>query len=130
MDVMLIFDVVIAIFGVYMIGAALKMKKTGKISSAVITAEEIARCRKTKEFIAFIYWKEAVFGALIIAVGVLGIINDKVVSLGAFNVVELLIFLRHFCGSSPSCARQGNSFYKMILRIIRWHSQERHIATI
>lgn len=33
MDVMLIFDVVIAIFGVYMIGAALKMKKTGKISS-------------------------------------------------------------------------------------------------
>ena len=45
MDVMLIFDVVIAIFGVYMIGAALKMKKTGKISSAVITAEEIARCR-------------------------------------------------------------------------------------
>ena len=41
MDVMLIFDVVIAIFGVYMIGAALKMKKTGKISSAVITAEEI-----------------------------------------------------------------------------------------
>lgn len=38
MDVMLIFDVVIAIFGVYMIGAALKMKKTGKISSAVIMA--------------------------------------------------------------------------------------------
>lgn len=112
MDVMLIFDVVIAIFGVYMIGAALKMKKTGKISSAVITAEEIARCRKTKEFIAFIYWKEAVFGALIIAVGVLGIINDKVVSLGAFNVVELLIFLAAFLCSSPSCARQGNSFYK------------------
>ena len=96
MDVMLIFDVVIAIFGVYMIGAALKMKKTGKISSAVITAGEIERCRTTKEFIAFIYWKEAVFGALIIAVGVLGIINDKVVSLGAFNVVELLIFLAAF----------------------------------
>ena len=38
----------------------------------------------------------AVFGALIIAVGVLGIINDKVVSLGAFNVVELLIFLAAF----------------------------------
>ena len=96
MDVMLIFDVVIAIFGVYMIGAALKMKKTGKISSAVITAEEIARCRNTKGFIAFIYWKEAVFGAVIIAVGILGIINDKVVSLGAFNVVELLIFLAAF----------------------------------
>ena len=41
MDVMLIFDVVIAIFGVYMIGAALKMKKTGKISSAVINVVEL-----------------------------------------------------------------------------------------
>ena len=44
MDVMLIFDVVIAIFGVYMIGAALKMKKTGKISSAVITADYRCGC--------------------------------------------------------------------------------------
>ena len=111
MDVMLIFDVVIAIFGVYMIGAALKMKKTGKISSAVITAEEIARCRKTKEFIAFIYWKEAVFGALIIAVGVLGIINDKVVSLGAFNVVELLIFLAAFL-PVPAAQGKGTVFIK------------------
>ena len=126
MDVMLIFDVVIAIFGVYMIGAALKMKKTGKISSAVITAEEIARCRKTKEFITFIYWKEAVFGALIIAVGVLGIINDKVVSLGAFNVVELLIFLAAFV---VLIAARQNDLHKDS-RIIRWHSQERHIATI
>lgn len=112
MDVMLIFDVVIAIFGVYMIAAALKMKKTGKISSAVITAEEIARCRKTKEFIAFIYWKEAVFGALIIAVGVLGIINDKVVSLGAFNVVELLIFLAASDGSVPAAQGKGTVFIK------------------
>lgn len=76
MDVMLIFDVVIAIFGVYMIAAALKMKKTGKISSAVITAEEIARCRKTKEYIAFIYWKEAVF-ALVNRCGCPGITMIK-----------------------------------------------------
>ena len=50
MDVMLIFDVVIAIFGVYMIAAALKMKKTGKISSRVITEDEFARCTKKKKF--------------------------------------------------------------------------------
>ena len=96
MDVMTIFDVVIAIFGVYMVGAALKMKKTGEISSAVITAEEIAKCRDKKGFIAFIYWKEALFGALIIVVGILGIINDQIVSLGGFNVIEMLIFLAAF----------------------------------
>lgn len=96
MDVMLIFDIVILIFGLYMIGAALKMKKTGEISSAVITAEEIAKCRKKKEFIDFIYWKEALFGGLIVIVGALGIVNDKVVSLGGFNVIEMLIFLAAF----------------------------------
>lgn len=96
MDVMTIFDVVIAIFGIYMVGAALRMKKTGEISSAVITAEEIAKCRKKKEFIAFIYWKEAAFGGLITLVGILGFINDRIVSLGSFNVIEMLIFLAAF----------------------------------
>lgn len=96
MDVMTIFDVVILLFGVYMVGAALKMKKTGEISSAVITPEEIAKCRHKKEFIDFIYWKEAAFGVLVALVGGLGIINDQVVSLGGFNVIEMLVFLAAF----------------------------------
>ena len=85
MDVMTIFDVVITIFGLYMIGAGLKMNKTGEISSAVITAEEIKRCRDKKGFIAFIYWKEAAFGAMIVLVGVLG-----------FTFVEMIVFLGAF----------------------------------
>lgn len=96
MDVMLLFDIVIVIFGAYMVGAALKMKKTGVISSAVITPEEIAKCRDKQGFIAFMYWKEALFGGLVALVGILGIINDLVVSLGAFNVVEMLVFLAAF----------------------------------
>ena len=92
MDVMTIFDVVITIFGLYMIGAGLKMNKTGEISSAVITAEEIKRCRDKKGFIAFIYWKEAAFGAMIVLVGVLGFINDQIVPLGAFTFVEMSVF--------------------------------------
>lgn len=96
MEVMTIFDVVIAGFGIYMIAAALKMKKTGEISSAVITPEEIAKCKDKKGFIDFIYWKEAVFGVMVILAGVLGIVNEHVVSLGAFNIVELVVFLGAF----------------------------------
>lgn len=33
MDVMLVFDAVVALFGAYMIGSALQMKKSGKINS-------------------------------------------------------------------------------------------------
>ena len=93
---MLIFYVVMMGFGVYMIAAALKMKKTGEISSAVITEEELAKCKNKTGFIEFIYWKEAVLGAMIILVAILGIINDKVVSLGIFNIVELVVFLAVF----------------------------------
>lgn len=96
MDVMLLFDVVILIFGVYMMGSALRMKKTGVISQTVITPEEIAKCRDKQGFIAFMYWKEALFGGLIALVGLLGIINNLVVSLGAFNVAEMLVFLAAF----------------------------------
>lgn len=110
MDVMLIFDIVILIFGIYMIGAALKMKKTGEISSAVITAEEIAKCKDKKGFIGFIYWKEAAFGGLVALVGALGIINDKVVSLGAFNVIEMLIFLAAFIWFQNELRRAREKF--------------------
>lgn len=96
MDIMTVFDIVILVFGVYMVAAALQMKKTGKISSAVITVEEISRCRDHEKFIAFIYWKEALFGGIIILVGILGVMNDLVVSLGVINIIEMLVFLAAF----------------------------------
>lgn len=110
MEVMLIFYVVMMGFGVYMIGAAFKMKKTGEISSAVITEEEIAKCKNKQEFIEFVYWKEAIFGVMIILVGTLGIINDKVVSLGIFNIVELVVFLGAFVWFQNSLRKAREQF--------------------
>lgn len=96
MDVMFLFDIVIMLLGIYMIFAAFKMRKTGEISPVIITPEEIARCRNKSGFIAFMYWKEAVFGGVLAAVGVLGVVNDKVIALNAYNVIELLLFLAAF----------------------------------
>lgn len=96
MDVMFLFDIVIMLLGIHMIFAAFKMHKTGEISPVIITPEEIARCRNKSGFIAFMYWKEAVFGGVLTAVGALGVLNDKVISLNAYNVIELLVFLAVF----------------------------------
>lgn len=96
MNIIKIFDIIILVFGAYMILSALKMKKSGKISSTVITSEEIAGCKDKEGFIAFMYWKEALFGGVIVLVGLLGLINDLVVSLGNFNILEMLIFLGAF----------------------------------
>lgn len=110
MEVMLIFYVVMMGFGVYMIAAALKMKKTGEISAVVITEEEIAKCKNKQGFIEFIYWKEAVFGGMIVIVGALGIINDKVISLGIFNIVELVVFLAAFLWFQNSLGKARDKF--------------------
>ena len=61
MNVMIIFNVVILGFGIYMIAAALKMKKTGEISSAVITEEEIAKCKDKR-----VLWISCIGGKLLL----------------------------------------------------------------
>ena len=69
MNVMVVFDVVITLFGLYMVISSFKMKKTGVISSTVVSKQEIMNCKKPEEFIQFMYWKEAIFGAVIMIVG-------------------------------------------------------------
>lgn len=96
MDIMTVFNAVIVLFGVYMVISSLYMKKSGKISSTVIAAEEIKACRNKEEFISYIYWKEALFGGIMIIVGILGLVNDLIVSLGVVNIVEMIVFLFAF----------------------------------
>lgn len=96
MNVMVIIDILVVGFGLYMIFSGLKMKKTGKISSAVITEEEIKKCRRKKEFIDFIYWKEAAFGCVMCLSGIVGLINELVVSIGKVAFLEMFVFLGAF----------------------------------
>lgn len=95
-DVMTIFNAIIVIFGLYMVIAALKMKKSGEISSTVIAQEEIASCRDKNGFIDFMYWREAAFGGIVFLMGVLGLVNDLVISLGKFSLVQMVLFLGAF----------------------------------
>lgn len=92
-----LFDAIAIIFGIYMIGSAFKMKRTGEISPIIMTAAEIEKCKDKAGYIAFIYWKEAVFGALFILVGMIGFIHVYVVDLGLWlNLIDLAILLGAF----------------------------------
>lgn len=82
MDVMLVFDAVVTLFGAYMIGSALHMKKSGRINSMVLAQEELKKVKDTKGFIEFLYWREMLFGALVLIVGVLGVLNETVMPIG------------------------------------------------
>lgn len=96
MNVMLVFNVIIGVFGFYMIISALKMKKSGEINSSVITKEEIASCRDREGFICFMYWREAVFGMVLVLWWILGMVDEFVASLEKFSLVQTLLFLAAF----------------------------------
>ena len=45
MKVMLVFDAVILLFGIYMVISSLQMKKSGRINAMVIAEEEMKKCK-------------------------------------------------------------------------------------
>lgn len=96
MDVMLIFDVILIVFGLYMIGAAFQMKKQGRISSVMLTPEEITKCKNPTGFITYMYGREVTFGVAVVVMGIFGLLNDLIFELSAYNVVEMLLFLGAF----------------------------------
>lgn len=44
MKVMVVFDAVILLFGIYMVVSSLQMKKSGRINAMVIAEEEMKKC--------------------------------------------------------------------------------------
>ena len=110
MDVMLVFNVVVALFGAYMIWSALQMKKSGKINSMVLAQEELKKVKDTKGFIEFLYWREMLFGALVLIVGVLGVLNETVMPIGKASILEVIIFLAAFIWNQKSLAKAREKF--------------------
>ena len=111
MDVMLVFDAVVALFGAYMIGSALHMKKSGRINSMVLAQEELKKVKDTKGFIEFLYWREMLFGALVLIVGVLGVLNETVMPIGKASILEVIIFLAAFIWFRIHWRKRERSFY-------------------
>ena len=48
----------------------------------VLAQEELKKVKDTKGFIEFLYWREMLFGALVLIVGVLGVLNETVMPIG------------------------------------------------
>lgn len=96
MEIMTIFDLLIFVVGIYMVIAALKMQRTGVISTVLITDEESSNCVDKEGFIRDMYWREAVLGAVMVILGVVGLLNKRIFFLDAWGIVEMLIFLASF----------------------------------
>ncbi len=94
-DFMTVFDILLLVFGSYMIFAAIRMKKTGKISTLIVPAQEIERIHDKEAFISEIYGKMMLFAAVIACYGLFGTLTDLIpgmpgVAIG--NIIGILIF--------------------------------------
>lgn len=92
-DFMVIFDVLLMIYGVYSIYAAIKMKKTGKPASWLLAADEMTRIRKQQEFCDEIAPKTILFGAASILYGIYGMLMDLVAKSRIAGIVGIIVYI-------------------------------------
>lgn len=74
-ETMLLVAAVLILLGVYCVVAAIRMKKTGKISSLIATSEEAQNCRKPKDLIEEMYMPFMGMGIICIVFGGFSIID-------------------------------------------------------
>lgn len=67
--------------------------------------------KDTKGFIEFLYWREMLFGALVLIVGVLGVLNETVMPIGKASILEVIIFLQLSSGFRIHWRKREKSFY-------------------
>ena len=95
MKTLLLMDIVIAFFGIYLGVIAIRMKKTGKINSVVVAEDEIKKCKDPKAYIKSSFPYMIFFAIVSFVVGVVGILADrKIIQVGrVWTYVELVAFL-------------------------------------
>ena len=71
-------DIIILVFGAYIMGQYLLMKKDGELKENMLLPKEVnfKRCKDVPGFIKYMGPKQLVFGATVLLCGVIGILQD------------------------------------------------------
>lgn len=88
-----VFDVIIAVLGIYLITSAVKMKKTKEIGTVILTPEEIGRCKRKEELAEFLCWREMVLGVVFLLFGFIRLLDTYVLKIGGVLDILLMIVL-------------------------------------
>lgn len=89
---LIIFDAVIFIYGLYTIYSSLKMKKTGELSN-FFTGGSMEPIRDVHGYIDYIYGRTIVLGAVAVLFGMVGFVNDYIKPLPYLMKALVVLFL-------------------------------------
>lgn len=88
---LILFDVIIFIYGVYTIYSSIQMKRTRKLSNWFIG--NAASIRDAEGYIDYIFGRTLIMGGMAVLFGAVGFINDYVKPVPDVMRVLLLLFL-------------------------------------
>ncbi len=106
----IIFDIVFFLYGIYAIYAAINMKKTQQLSS-FFTGGDNSPIRDVGGYINAIYGKTIVMGAMAALFGAVGFINDYVTPISAVMKALMLLFLTVVIWFGVSLNRAKREFW-------------------
>ncbi len=84
---MLIFDVIVLIYGIYGIYSAFQMRKTGVPSKILVSQEEIYKIRNAKEFCERMFKPTLIFGVMACAYSLVEALNQYVIRRGFVDIL-------------------------------------------
>lgn len=90
---MLLFDVIVLGYGVYLTYSAILMKKTNQPPNQLVSKAELVGARDVKGFCEAMYQPLLFFGLFSSVYGVLGLINDLYMEIPFMDLVAIVIFI-------------------------------------
>lgn len=93
LDSVLMMDIVILLFGLYILYATIRMKRKGVIDKMLMAESEIKKIKDKDGFIQYMSPHLIVFSAVVIVDGIFGIITDEFVKIPYSNWIIMVTFL-------------------------------------
>lgn len=103
---------VVIVLGICCLISAIRMKKTGKISSLIATEEELKKCKRKKELIDELYMPFCGMGLICVFFGVFSIVDQCFLEFPVvFKLFTTLIFI---CSCATMVSRQRKAREKYL----------------
>ncbi len=91
--IMMLFDVIIFFYGLYMVYSGYQMRKTHQPSNLIINQTELVGARDLKGFCDAMFKPLVIFGVLAMIYGVVGYVNDQYLEIPMMNFFAVALFL-------------------------------------